>query len=188
MAEKTTSQKAEAKKTKAVVVDSKKAPEQAAPATSAATQNPTGGRLYRLPQSGKVAGVCAGLAMYLDLDVTLLRIIFVVLTLASGGVGVLIYIIMALVLPVSEGNQSNKTTTASSSKNIEQRVEGLSQEVGEKAKTDYVRNLLGAGLMLFGAWLLLVEFFPEVFRWDWSLIWPALLIVLGLLLLAKGRS
>jgi phage shock protein C len=43
-------------------------------------------------------GVCGGLAAYLDLDVTLVRVVFVVLALA-GGSGVLIYLAAALLIP-----------------------------------------------------------------------------------------
>ncbi|MEO1645373.1 MAG: PspC domain-containing protein, partial [Chloroflexota bacterium] len=47
---------------------------------------------------GKLAGVCSGLANYFDVDVTLVRLAFVVATLI-GGPGLLVYIILALVLP-----------------------------------------------------------------------------------------
>lgn len=46
----------------------------------------------------KVAGVCGGLAAYFNVDVSLVRILFVVLTLA-GGPGLLLYIALWLVLP-----------------------------------------------------------------------------------------
>ena len=42
-------------------------------------------KLYRDPSNGKVAGVCAGLGTYFGVDVTVFRIIFVVLTLAGFG-------------------------------------------------------------------------------------------------------
>ena len=45
-----------------------------------------------------MAGVCGGLAQYLNIDVTLVRLFFVLLTLA-GGSGVLLYIIMCIVMP-----------------------------------------------------------------------------------------
>ena len=55
-------------------------------------------RLYRSEENGKVAGVAAGLAEYFDVDVTLVRIAFVVATLA-GGPGVLLYIAAWFVMP-----------------------------------------------------------------------------------------
>ncbi len=55
-------------------------------------------RLYRSRTDRQLAGVCAGLAAYLGLDVTLVRIAFIILALL-GGPGLLLYIIMALVVP-----------------------------------------------------------------------------------------
>lgn len=42
-------------------------------------------RLVRNPAAGKIAGVCAGLAEYLDADVTLIRLAWVVLAIVPGG-------------------------------------------------------------------------------------------------------
>ena len=55
-------------------------------------------KLYRSESNEKIAGVCAGLAEYFDVDVTLVRIAFVALSLI-GGPGIMLYIILWLVLP-----------------------------------------------------------------------------------------
>ncbi|MEO1162243.1 MAG: PspC domain-containing protein [Chloroflexota bacterium] len=55
-------------------------------------------QLTKSDADGKLAGVCSGLANYFDVDVTLVRLAFVVATLI-GGPGLLVYIILALVLP-----------------------------------------------------------------------------------------
>jgi phage shock protein C len=46
----------------------------------------------------KILGVCAGMADWTGIDVTLLRILFVVATLIGVGSPILIYIILALIL------------------------------------------------------------------------------------------
>jgi phage shock protein C len=56
-------------------------------------------RLYRSTQERMFAGVCGGIAEYLDVDPTLVRLFFVALTLLSGGQGLLIYIVLMLVVP-----------------------------------------------------------------------------------------
>jgi phage shock protein C len=56
-------------------------------------------KLYRSRTDRKLAGVCGGLAQYLNLDVTLIRVLFVVLALL-GGPGIVIYGVMWLVVPV----------------------------------------------------------------------------------------
>ena len=63
-------------------------------------------KLYRVPSEGMIAGVCVGLGEYLNLDTTIVRLIFVLLTLA-GFSGVLIYIIMWLIVPIKPEDQSS---------------------------------------------------------------------------------
>ncbi|MFM1877075.1 MAG: hypothetical protein RL266_2812 [Bacteroidota bacterium] len=51
-------------------------------------------------KQGKLLGVCAGVADYMDLDPTVIRLAFVLLFFFAGG-GVLLYLILALVMPKS---------------------------------------------------------------------------------------
>ena len=60
-------------------------------------------RLYRLAYDKKIAGVCAGLARYLDVDVTLIRIAAVAAFFCSGGLVFLAYIVAIFIMPVDRG-------------------------------------------------------------------------------------
>ena len=55
-------------------------------------------RLYRILSQRKIAGVCAGFAKYLNMDVTLVRILWVLVTLLTG-MTLIVYIIAWIVLP-----------------------------------------------------------------------------------------
>lgn len=55
-------------------------------------------KLYRVNKGKKIAGVCGGIAEYFNVDVTIIRVLWIVLTLL-GGCGLLAYIIAALVIP-----------------------------------------------------------------------------------------
>ena len=55
-------------------------------------------KLYRSRNDSRIAGVCGGLGEYLDIDPTLVRLVFVLLAL-TGGHGVLLYIILWLIVP-----------------------------------------------------------------------------------------
>ena len=46
-----------------------------------------------------IAGVCAGLAHYFDLDPTVIRIVYVLLSIFTAFAGVLVYLIFWLVMP-----------------------------------------------------------------------------------------
>ena len=60
-------------------------------------------KLYRSRTDKKVCGVCGGLAKYLGIDTTILRLILV-LCILFAGVGLLAYLIAALVIPVEPEN------------------------------------------------------------------------------------
>jgi phage shock protein C len=70
-------------------------------ATLNAPQRPvgTGRMLTRSRDDVKVAGVCAGVARYLDVDVTLVRILWLALSICPPGGGIIAYIICMFVMP-----------------------------------------------------------------------------------------
>ena len=55
-------------------------------------------KLYRSRTDKKICGVCGGLAKYLNMDVTIARLVCALLVLFTG-VGLLGYIVAALVIP-----------------------------------------------------------------------------------------
>jgi phage shock protein C len=57
-------------------------------------------KLHRVLAGKKLAGVCAGFAEYFDMDVTLMRLIWVGLALIPPHLGVIGYIVSWVVLPV----------------------------------------------------------------------------------------
>src|SRR6187549_408432 len=60
-------------------------------------------RITRIPEEGQLGGVCAGLAAYLDADVTLIRLAWVILSIVPGLLvgGVLVYAACWVLLPVA---------------------------------------------------------------------------------------
>lgn len=54
-------------------------------------------RLYRDTENGKIAGVCAGLSDYFDVDVTLIRVLWLIALFVAGG-GLIAYLIMVIVV------------------------------------------------------------------------------------------
>lgn len=55
-------------------------------------------RLYRSREERMIAGVCGGIGEYLNVDPTLIRLIFVVLGITSIGTWLLIYLVMAIII------------------------------------------------------------------------------------------
>ncbi|MDU1905575.1 MAG: PspC domain-containing protein [Dysgonomonas sp.] len=58
-----------------------------------------GRKLYRNPEDKKIAGVCGGLAIYFNIDSTLIRVIFILLIFFGFGSPFLIYFILWIVMP-----------------------------------------------------------------------------------------
>src|SRR5512146_2308406 len=56
-------------------------------------------RLSRPMDQKKIAGVCAGFARYFDVDVTLMRILWIAAAILSGGLLVLVYIFAWILMP-----------------------------------------------------------------------------------------
>jgi phage shock protein C len=72
---------------------------EAGPAQAAPPPARSSKKLMRSSTDKKLGGVCAGVAAYLDLDVTLVRVLWV-LAFLCGGTGLLLYVILWIVLPV----------------------------------------------------------------------------------------
>jgi len=62
--------------------------------------------LYRTRQGRILAGVCSGLGEYFGVDANLIRVVFLVLAVFTGGVGVLAYLLMWIVIP-EEGEKTS---------------------------------------------------------------------------------
>jgi phage shock protein C len=63
-------------------------------------------RLVRARKGRLLAGVCAGIAEYIGIDVTVVRLVFVALGVVTFGVGVLIYLAAWIVIPEEGEDQS----------------------------------------------------------------------------------
>ena len=74
-------------------------------------------RLYRSKNERMLGGVCAGLGDHLDIDPTVIRLVWAVITVLSIGTGVLVYIIAWILIPEEESGSSEQKT---------QKPEGLS--------------------------------------------------------------
>lgn len=67
-------------------------------------------KLYR-SENKMLCGVLAGIGEYFDIDPTLIRVLFVVLTLFTASFpGIILYIIFAIVIPVKPDDFNNNNT------------------------------------------------------------------------------
>lgn len=140
-------------------------------------------KLYRSRTEKMLGGVCGGLASYAAIDPVIVRLFFVIFTLA-GGAGVLIYLILWIVIP-EEGKTAEEWSDQSASSRIGA-VRDDFIEAARKPNPQAVRYL-GAAVIAAGVLLLLQNL---DISWLWwlkgDLIWPLVLVAGGVLLLMRA--
>ena len=148
-------------------------------------------RLYRSRRDSVLGGVCGGVADYLDIDPSIVRIIWAVLALVTGGLFLVLYIVMWIVVP--EGPSAATVAGASTAPT------GTAGEPGSEpaqpqasapawgAYEERLRRGGSGGAMIFGLiligagiWFLVDQYIPT---FDRDLIWPIALVALGAALL-----
>ncbi len=90
-------------------------------------------RLYRIHEGAMIAGVCNGIAAYVNIDPTLVRLAFVLLTI-FWGTGLLVYVVLAIVVP--EASSPEEKAAASG-------IPSTAQEFIRRAKAGYYEATKG---------------------------------------------
>lgn len=148
-------------------------------------------RLYRSSSNKVLAGVCGGLGDYFDIDPTLLRLITVIATLASAGLGLPAYLLAWIIIPqalpgevmsgTSEAvNQGQPTPPGQGAQPIH--PPRPSRSVLDSKWRTYLPGLILVGL---GIVLLANEY---VWWFGWDDLWPIALVGLGLYLIMRNNK
>jgi phage shock protein PspC (stress-responsive transcriptional regulator) len=69
------------------------------------TENAPPRRLYNIREGALISGVCAGIAAYFHIDVTIVRIVFVILTIVTKGAWLLVYAVLMFVVPYANTSE-----------------------------------------------------------------------------------
>jgi phage shock protein C len=148
-------------------------------------------RLYRSVADRRIGGVAAGTATYFDIDPSISRVLWVLLAIVSGGVFVIVYLVMWAVVPEEPYPVPGGAVPAAPSSGpdgAEHPAEGGAAPASSPLPANATsgpsgRVILGAILILIGAWFLADEFLPWL---SWDLVWPIGLVVIGVLILATA--
>ncbi len=137
-----------------------------------------------------IDGVCGGLAEYFGIDSLLVRLAFVALMFING-IGVILYIVLAIIMPTAEKlEQSPKETIQENVQEIGERIKEAGEELGNtfskkiEEKHSNSAGWFGILLILIGVIFLLKNL--DLIRWfDSDLLWPLIIIFIGAWLLIK---
>jgi phage shock protein C len=135
-------------------------------------------RLYRSRDDRMLAGVAGGLAEYWDADPSLIRLVWALLVIFTGGIALIVYIVMALILP--DGPVTTLSAEAVAVRDTRRAARREARSRGGGRTAGIVFGLL---LLLLGTWFLIEELFPAL---DTDLFWPIGLVILGAALLAMA--
>lgn len=128
-------------------------------------------KLERSEQDRMVAGVCGGIATYLDIEAIWVRLLFILLAFASG-MGLVIYLVLWLIMPQMDGAGAG---TAVLKENLD--------DMGHSAKRLSQPSAIGVILILLGLF-----FLANQLGWLGGLFWPLLIIGVGIYLYLRRNS
>jgi phage shock protein PspC (stress-responsive transcriptional regulator) len=96
-------------------------------------------KLHRNTRDRKIAGVCAGLGEYFDLDPVLFRLLFVV-SVFFGGVGLLVYVLLWIMVPEQPGAEgaAPRPTGRLHLSSTDRKIAGVCGGLGEWLEVDPV--------------------------------------------------
>ncbi len=171
-------------------------------------------RLHRNEHDKVIAGVASGIATYLQVDVTIIRLLFVLSTIFLAGAGILAYIVLWVVAPVNNDpsykykqfndffNQQSSspfnagdvfnnpyqdpTQTKWNTPNAEYDMQPDSMK-----KNDSGRTIFGLVLLVLGVYFLLrqLDFIPAWFNiFHLYKLWPLAIVGFGISLIFKKKS
>lgn len=138
-------------------------------------------RLYRSRDDRMLAGVAGGLAEIWDADPSLIRIVWALLIVLTGGLALLVYIIMAIVVP--EGDQSTGTTAEPDDRRAARREARAGRRASRGEQGNSAGIVIGALLILIGGAFFVREWLPA---FDFDFFWPLALVGLGIVVLVVG--
>jgi len=138
-------------------------------------------RLFRSLNDKVIGGVAGGVAEYLELDPSIVRVVWAVLAIFTAGVFFVLYIVMWIVVPMGPDRPLAEGEAVDSGSS------GTSSAAGVAPRAYQARRRSGGGSWVFGliliglgSYFLAREYLPEI---DLDRLWPLGLVAIGIALL-----
>lgn len=154
-------------------------------------------KLYRNEHGKMIGGVCTGIADYLGVDPTIVRLVFLVTLVLGHGTGFIAYIILLIVLP-----KRNVFVGPDFKPGVDYRVPPnqpfgtpFNQPTGQPfsfppippKKASNAGMICGAILIVLGT-LFLVDNLDIIPDWDFDKLWPVVIIAAGAAIIVAGKK
>ena len=127
-------------------------------------------KLYRSNKDAMLGGVCGGIAEYFTIDPVIIRLLFGAAAIL-GGSGILLYFICWVLIPEKPRGQMDEEYEYENRRSV-------------TMSDDKVKMIIGFSFIGLGV----IFFMNRIFPWfSFDFFWPAILIVIGALILMKGK-
>lgn len=174
-------------------------------------------RLLRNEHDKMIAGVASGLADYMQVEITIVRLLFVLSAIFMAGLGLVAYIVMWIIVPVNNdpaakfskfndyfknnpsagvGNPNPFDTKAQAAPNWTQPVNDAQEKKPFETQPDFTnfakpnntaRTVVGLVLVVFGCFFMMREFDLIPDFFRLRNLTPIVLIAVGVSIIAKSR-
>ena len=138
-------------------------------------------RLMRSDSDKIIAGVCGGIASYLDIDSVFVRLAFLLLFLASG-VGLILYLVLMIIMPLETKLDIDSKQVFQ--ENIDEYSEDLSANI-DRVKKHPQGKRIAAGLLITMGFFLLFNNLGLLTWLSGGTFWALLLIGVGIYFVVK---
>ena len=138
------------------------------------------GPLYRHPTDKVIGGVAAGIGAWVGIDPVIVRVAWVLLTIFTTGVFLLVYVVLLFVVPLAPAGWSPPDRPRSGPTSSPGAAPGGWQAPGGGWSPEQITGgnaglIAGVILIALGAWFLIDRFITI----DWSLLLPVMLMLAG---------
>jgi len=142
-------------------------------------------KLYRSEKDRVIAGICAGLGEFFRVDPTIVRLIFILITIFGGG-GLLLYLILWLIIPSQKADsQLTKDNIEKNAEEIKDKAQQFAEDLKINTTNLNSRQLFGVIIIILGMMLLLGNFGVISFSYIWKFFPAIIVIILGVAILKK---
>jgi phage shock protein C len=147
-------------------------------------------KLYRSKTDRVIFGVCGGLGEYFEVDPLILRILFVLLTF-TGGSGIIIYLILAVIIPDGEGQKLKNKEIKEVIGDAQEKTQNLAEEIKKNGNwIKSAKNIIGLVIIFIG----LNIFFEQVFNINpfsfinWGVVWALIIVLIGIKIIFGNKK
>ena len=148
---------------------------------------PIHNKLYRSESDKMVAGVAGGLGEYLNIDSSIIRILFVIITLL-GGSGILLYLILWIIIPTQSKQEVDANENVKNNvQEMKERAQSLAQGMKRGSTKNDSRTWFGIIIIVIGL-VFLLENFGIFEPYLVKKFWPLILVAVGLAIFFKNEK